>query len=150
MSSGWNNFTYIEMIMLRSVENLKMNGTVNNYVTCQRIHKCNTSSESFYNCLKPIRELFSISILQFAQMPNIDISFSRKNNEIFVVLSAIIFFFKYLGCISVSASAHARFHGDPTNIDQTYLHEVGKTCFLVIPCIGQRNYSVSAATGCIG
>ena len=27
------------------------------------------------------------------------------------------------------------------------LHEVGKTWFLVIPCIGQRKYSVSEATG---
>ena len=49
-------------------------------VTFQRISMCNTSYESLCNCLKPNREIFSISALEFAQMQKI--SFSRKDYEI--------------------------------------------------------------------
>ena len=50
-------------------------------VTFQCISMCNTSYGSLCNYLKPNRELFSISILEFAQMPKI--SFSTKNCEIY-------------------------------------------------------------------
>ena len=68
-------------------------------VTFQRIPVCNTSYESLCNCPKLNKELFSISSLEFAQMPKI--SFSMTNYEILDILSSTIFFMTFFNNLSV-------------------------------------------------
>ena len=114
---------------------------------------CNTSYESLCNCLKPNGELFSISTLEFAQMSKI--SFSMKNYESLDILNLIIFFHdlkkKKSHCVRfqcLSSPVHMPiFMEILRTVIKKNLREVGKTWFLIIPCIGQRKYSVSATAG---
>ena len=111
---------------------------------------CNTSYESLCNFLTPNTELISISTLEFAQMPKVsffkeklwNFGYFKSDNSFFM------FFFKSLLGFNVSSPMHMPiFMEILQTVIKNNLHEVGKTCFLVIPCTGQRKYSVSSGGG---